>query len=114
MIQVDLKIVVGDVIVVVIVGNLQVACRVGQSIQSSHAIVKMYDDMLAGTILLTVEEFRHFFGTLWKAVAETIGIALLRLDVELILAFKIVKVPHGELKNIRLLQLGDVLFAVAL
>lgn len=75
----------------------------------------MHDDVLAGTILLAVvEEFRHFFGTLVEAVAEPIGVALLGLHVELVLALEVVEVPHRQLENVGLLQLGDVLFAVAL
>lgn len=75
----------------------------------------MHDDVLAGTILLTVvQEFRHFFGTLVEAVAKPIGVALLGLHVELVLALEVVEVPHGQLENVGFLQLGDVLLAVAL
>lgn len=62
MVQVNLKGVVGNVVIVV--GNLHVAGGVGQSIQASHAIIKMNNDVFASTILLAVQEFRHFFGTL--------------------------------------------------
>lgn len=70
--------------------------------------------MLAGTILLTVQEFRHLFGTLREAIAKPIGIRLLGLDVKLILAFQIVKMANGQLEDVGLLQLRDVFFAVTL
>lgn len=113
MVQIHLQGVVGDVIVVV-VGDLHVARDVGQSIQPSHAIVEMDNDVFASTILLAVEKFRHFFGTLREAVTKAIGVALLRLDVKLILAFEIVEVANGEFQNVGLLELCDVLLAVAL
>lgn len=75
----------------------------------------MHDDVFASTILLTVvQEFRHFFGTLVEAVAEPIGIALLGLHVEFVLALEVVEVPDGQLENVGFLQLGYVLLAVAL
>lgn len=97
MIQINhLQVVVGYVVVIVI-GDRQIARCIGQSVEASHAIVEMDDDVLAGTILLAVQEFRHFFGTLREAITKTIGVALLRLDVKLILAFEVLKVTNGEL-----------------
>lgn len=75
----------------------------------------MHDNVFASTILLTVvQEFRHFFGTLVEAVAESIGIALFGLHVEFVLTLEVVEVPDGQLENVGFLQLGYVLFAVAL
>lgn len=113
MIQLQLQRVVADVIVV-IAGDLHVGGGIGQPVEASHAIVQVNDDVLSGAVLLAVQEFRHFFGTLREAVAKTIGVALLRLDVELVLALEIVEVSHGELENVGLLQLRDVLLAVGL
>lgn len=98
MIQINhLQVVVGYVVVVIVIGDRQIARCIGQSVEASHAIVEMDDDVLAGTILLAVQEFRHFFGTLREAITKTIGVALLRLDVKLILAFEVLKVTNGEL-----------------
>lgn len=93
---------------------MHVTCGIGQSIKPSHAIIEVDNDMFSGTILLGVKEFRHFFGTLRKAISESIGVALLRLDVEFILTLEIVEVSDGELQNVGLLQLRYVFLAVAL
>lgn len=93
---------------------MHVGSRIGQSVQASHAIVQVHDDVLAGTILLAVQEFRHLFGTLREAVAKAIRVAGLGLDVKAILTLEVVEMSHGELENVGFFQLCDVFFAVAL
>lgn len=101
--------------IVVVVVDLNAAIRdTRQSIESSYALVQMQHNVLARMIPLTVEEFRHFFGTLRESIAKTIGIGLLRFDVEFVLTLQVVEVANSQLENVCLLQLGDVLFAVAL
>jgi NADH dehydrogenase FAD-containing subunit len=108
--------VVADVIIVV--GNLHVVVvgggGAGEAVEASHALVEMDNDVLARTILLTVEVFRHLLGALREAISKAVRVTLLRLDVKLILALEVSKVPARQLEYVGFLQFRYVLLAIRL